>query len=170
MHVKELVELLSVFLPDYKAVVAYGETEKNPKPSAKAARRQCATSQASRLQRHKSKSCNLKRLQDAGVIERGPLHRTACSSSLPWGISLQKLWYRDVFSHSRSWAECRTANCCASCILSTDHQLKDCREKAMALNCSLLILVFYVNITACLFKMTPGGRIWRFPVQWLDKM
>lgn len=120
----------------------WGDWKKTPKLSAKAARRQCATSQASRLQRYKSKSCNLKRLQDAAVIERGPLWRTAFSSSLPWGILLQKSWHRDVFNHSRSWTECRTANCCATCILSTDHQLKDCGEKAMALNCSLLIPVF----------------------------
>lgn len=30
VYVKELVEPISVFLPDYKAVVAHGETEKKP--------------------------------------------------------------------------------------------------------------------------------------------
>lgn len=106
MYVKQLVELISRFLPAYKAVAAHGVTGKKKKnttpPSAKAARRQCTMSQASHLQRYKSKSCNLKRLQDAGVIERCPLQRTTLSSRLPWGILLGKSWHRDVFNHSRS--------------------------------------------------------------------
>lgn len=71
-----------------------GRLEKS-KSSAEAVRRQRATPQALYLQREKSKSCNLKRLQDAGAVERGSQHRTA-QQQAALGNSAHD-W--DVFNH-----------------------------------------------------------------------
>lgn len=73
---KQLHSWFPGFLLPTKLLLPMGRLEK-PKSSAEAVRRQRATPQASYLQREKSKSCSLKRLQDAGVVERGSLHRTA---------------------------------------------------------------------------------------------
>lgn len=73
---KQLYSWFPDFLLPTKRLLPMGRLEK-PKSSAEAVRRQRATPQASYLQREKSKSCSLKRLQDAGVVERGSLHRTA---------------------------------------------------------------------------------------------